>query len=84
MPILQLTDEQVFDLVKQLPPHQQEALFKTLLIQQWSAWEALSRYGQERVRRVAAQRGYDWDTMTEDEREAFIDTLVHEDRQCAG
>ena len=24
------------------------------------------------------------DSMTEDEREAFIDTLVHEDRQCAG
>jgi hypothetical protein len=84
MPILQLTDEQVFELVKQLSPHQQEALFKTLLMQKWGAWEALSRYGQERVRRVAAQRGYDWDTMTEDDREAFIDTLVHEDRQCAG
>jgi hypothetical protein len=84
MPTLQLTDEQVFDLVKQLPPLQQAALFKILLMQQWSEWEDLSRYGQERVRQVAAQRGYDWDTMTEDEREAFIDTLVHEDRQCAG
>jgi hypothetical protein len=84
MPILQLTNEQVLDLVKQLSPDQQEEIFKTLLVQQWGEWEALSRYGTERVRRVAAQRGYDWDAMTEDEREAFIDTLVHEDRQCAG
>lgn len=83
MPILQLTNEQVLDLVKQLPPDQQEEIFKSLLVQQWGEWEVLSRHGTERVRRVAAQRGYDWDVMTEDEREAFIDTLVHEDRQCA-
>ena len=80
MPTLTLTDEQAIDLIKQLSPAQQETLFKYLLVQQWRAWVDLSRYGEERVRTVAAQRGREWDMMTEDEREAFIDDLVHEDR----
>ena len=83
MPVLQLTNEQVLDLVEQLSPAQREDLFKKLLIQQWGEWEALSRYGAERIRQVALQHGYDWEVMTEDEREAFIDALVHEGRQCA-
>jgi len=36
------------------------------------------------VQRAAGQRGRDWDAMTEDEREAFLDDVVHEDRQCSG
>jgi hypothetical protein len=36
------------------------------------------------VRAAAAQRGRDRDAMTEDEREAFIDDVVHEDRPCSG
>ncbi len=32
----------------------------------------------EQAKIVAAERGYDWDTMTEDEREEFIDEIVHE------
>jgi hypothetical protein len=81
---LTLTDEQVLALVKQLPPEQQETLFKFLLTNQWGPWVDLSLYGEERVRLVATQRGRNWDAMTEDERETFIDDLVHEDRPCAG
>lgn len=81
---LTLTNEQAIGLVKQLPPEQQEDLFKFLLMQQWETWVDLSHYGEERVRRAAAQRGRDWDTMIEEEREAFIDELVHEERQCTG
>lgn len=84
MPKLELTDEQVIELVKQLPPNQQEVLFKFLLMRRWGAWEELSRYGQEGARRAAAERGRDWEAMTEEEREAFIDDLVHEDRGCSG
>ena len=84
MPTLMLTDEQVLELAKQLPPEKQEILFKFLLTNQWGTWVDLSRYGEERVRLVAAQHGRDWDAMTEAEREMFIDDLVHEDRPCAG
>jgi hypothetical protein len=31
---------------------------------------------------LCAARGLNWAVMTEDQREAFIDDLVHEDRPC--
>jgi len=40
---------------------------------------SLSHYGVDRARLVAQERHQDWDAMTEDEREAFIDEVVHED-----
>lgn len=82
MPTLTLTDEQIIELVKQLPPTKQAELFQFLQQQQQEKWEELSRAGQGGVRRAALQRGKNWDTMTEDEREDFIDDIVHEDRQC--
>lgn len=83
MPMLELSDEQVIELVTQLSPEKQEELMRRLLLRRWSNWEALSNHGQARVRELASQRGLNWDTMSEAEREAFIDDLVHEDRGCA-
>ncbi len=79
MPILTLTNEQVVALVKQLSTEQQVEVLRFLLLHQWRQWESLSRYGVDKVRLVAQERSYDWDTMTEQEREAFIDELVHEE-----
>jgi hypothetical protein len=78
MPTLNLTNEQVVELVKQLPTEQQVEVFRFLLLQQWGQWESLSRYGVDKVRLVAQERGYNWDTMTEEEREAFVDEVVHD------
>lgn len=78
MPTLNLTNEQVVELVKQLPTEQQVEVFRFLLLQQWGQWELLSRYGVDRARLVAQERRCDWDTMTEEEREAFVDEVVHE------
>ena len=78
MPTLTLTNEQVIELVKQLPNEQQSELLRFLLLQQWKQWEHLSNYGADKVRIAARERGYNWDTMTEEERETFIDEVVHE------
>jgi hypothetical protein len=80
MPTLQLSDEQVVDLVKQLPPDQQQVLYEYLRFERWPAWTALSRDAQDGARQAAAERGRDWDAMTEEEREDFIDDIVHEGR----
>jgi len=79
MPTLNLSNEQVVELVKQLPIQQQVEIFKFLLLQQWGKWESLSRYGANQARLVAREHSLDWDTMTEAEREDFIDDVVHED-----
>ena len=78
MPVLTLTNEQAVELVKQLPVEQQAEIFKFLLGQQWKPWQMLSEYGSDKVRLAAQERGHDWDQMSEDEQEAFIDEIVHE------
>ena len=35
------------------------------------------RLGEAQLRRAAADRGLDWDRLTEDERESFVNTLLH-------
>ena len=79
MPTLNLSNEQVIELIKQLPVEQQVEVFRFLLLQQWERWVSLSRYGADKARLVAQNRGFDWDAMTEEEREALIDDVVHED-----
>ncbi len=82
MPTLELTDQQVVELVKQLPPDRQATLVRALLAREWPEWSQLQSVGEERIRMVAAERGRDWDAMSEEERESFVDDLVHEDRPC--
>ena len=82
MPTLQLSDDQVLELVRQLPPARQEDLLRSLLSGRWSTWAQLSNEAQPGVHAAAAQRGQNWDAMTEPQREDFIDDLVHEDREC--
>jgi hypothetical protein len=83
MPTLELTDEQVLELVKQLPPEQQRAALLALAAGSEERAE-LRALAQTQLRRLATNRGLDWDEMTEDQREALIDDLVHKDRRGRG
>ncbi len=78
MPNLTLSNEQVIDLFKQLPEDQKREVYKILILSQSDRWESLSNYAIDKARIVAKERGYNWETMTEDEREEFIDNIVHE------
>jgi hypothetical protein len=78
MPNLILTNEQVIDLFKQLPEDQQREVYKILILSQWGHLEPVFNEGAERARIVDKERSQDWDAMTEDEREEFIDEIVHE------
>lgn len=82
MPTLELTDQQVVELVKQLPPERKrEAL---LALAEFAAERRDQRMAavEARIRRICAERGLDWERMSEEERESFVDDLVHEDRPC--
>ena len=82
MPTLELTDQQVVELVKQLPPDQKRMALLALAEDTTARRDERMENVQTQIRRVCAERGLDWDTMSEDERESFIDDLVHEDRPC--
>ncbi len=79
MPILSLTDDQVEELVKQLPSDRMLGILVALA--KGAAVEREARMGQiqRKMRDLAAERGLSWDSMSEEERERFVDDLLHEE-----
>ena len=79
MPTLELTTEQVIELVKQLPPDRKREALLALAKDANGRRDERMAYAEQQLRRIAAERSLKWDAMTEDERETFIDDLLHED-----
>lgn len=80
MPTLTVTDDQIIELIQQLPPERKHAILFALAKDAAAGRRARIAYAEEQLRRLCAGRGLNWDAMSEEEREAFIDDLVHEDR----
>ena len=79
---LELTTEQVIDFLQQMPPEEKLAVLKALAKTARAGRAERMKYAESKVRQLCAERGVDWDAMTEDERLYFIDDIVHEDREC--
>jgi hypothetical protein len=80
--MLQLSEALVVNLIKQMPPDQKrEALF-ALAEGATERREERMRFAESQLRRVAGERGLDWDKMSDEDREALVDDLMHEDRRC--
>lgn len=78
MPVIELSAEQVAQLVEQLSP---EERLKVLLRLADTARTRMATHrveAESRLRRLAAERGLDWDTLTEEQRVEFVDELLHE------
>jgi hypothetical protein len=82
MPTVELTDEQVVDLVKQLSPDRRREALLALAEGAAAGREERAKYAEAQLRRLAVKGGLDWDNMSGEERESFINDLVHEDRPC--
>jgi len=78
MSVLELNDEQVISLVRQLPAARKRTALLALVQDAQAQREERMRFGEAQLRRVCAQRGLDWDRLSEDQREAFVDDLLHE------
>ncbi len=79
---IKLTTEQVIDFIQQMPPKEKRAVLIALAEKASVGEEERMKYAESQVQQLCASRGLNWDTMTEEEREDFIDHLVHEDREC--
>ena len=82
MPMLNLSNDQVIELVKQLPPEGKKAILEALIADRDSWWDEMLIHGEQQLRIICVERGLNWDNMSEEEREAFVDELVHEDSKC--
>jgi len=74
-----LTDEQVVSLVKQLPPRRKRAALLALATESQARRDARLQFGEERLSRACAARGLEWERLSEDERDAFVNRLLHEE-----
>ena len=78
MSVLELTDEQVLSLVRQLPAPSKKAALLALAQDASRRRDERITYAEEQLRQRARERKLDWDTMNEDERETFVNRLLHE------
>jgi len=78
MSVLELNDEQVISLVRQLPAARKLTALLALAQDAQARREERMRLGETQLRRACAERGLDWDSLSEDERESFVDDLLHE------
>ncbi len=78
--LLPLPEAQMIDLARQLTPSGKHALLRAL-ISDMEDLDNLVAYGNQRMRAISAQRGFDWDALSEGERMQLIDDLKHENRR---
>ena len=74
---LEIPESQVVDWVRQLSPAAKQSVLRTL-IPRLDEFENLVDYGDRRMRAICTERGLDWDSLSEDERQQLIDELLHE------
>ena len=80
MATLSLTDEQVVNLFKQLSPERKRAILLELAEDAQSRRDERMKYAENQLKRLCKEKGLDWDLLSEEEKEAFVDDLIHEDR----
>lgn len=74
---LEIPESQLVEWAQKLTPSVKQTLLRAL-IPEMDALEQLLLYGHQRIREVAAQRGIDWNSLSEQQREKLIDDILHE------
>lgn len=77
MPKLELTVNQVIDLVKQLPKKDKFAVLHALNQETGTgSEEEQSKQEEQQLRALSAKRGLDWDRLSEDDRDVLANKLL--------
>lgn len=80
MPKLELTVKQVIDLIKQLPKDEKSAVFHALKQDREIGSEDKLKREEQKLRALSAERGLDWDRLSEDDRDVLAKSFLHKDR----
>ena len=82
MPTIDLTSDQVIELMQQMPVQERQKALAVLVQGLVSGEKERNESLAHGIREACEARGVQWDTMTDNGRETFIDDLLHEDRSC--
>jgi hypothetical protein len=77
--MLEIPESQVVEWVRQMSPSAKQDVLRAL-IPRLDALEALVDAGDRRVHTLCAERGLDWDSLSEEERERLVDEQLHGER----
>jgi hypothetical protein len=83
MAVLELTKEQIFDLVRQMSAEEKREMLRVLAASNETQRAKRLHFAEDQLRNLCVARGLNWDALNPDEREGLIDDLIHEDRPCA-
>ena len=78
MPQIDVNEEQILRALEQLSPVAKRRAL-TRLIAGFEQLDRLVEQNRTRLETVCRERGVDFSTLTEEQREAFIDDLLHSD-----
>lgn len=78
MSVSDLSDDQVISLVRKLPADRKRTALLALAQDARARRDERLRFGEEQLRRACAERGLNWDSLSEQEREAFVNGLLHD------
>lgn len=74
---VEIPEQQIVEMVNQLSSAAKQEILKRLIVG-YDQWEAMTDAAEVRMRRLCAERGIAWDSLSEEERLTLIDTLLHE------
>jgi hypothetical protein len=77
MPKLNVLEEEIVQSLDQLSPRGRREALKRLLPTAAYLERAVER-NRLRIEALARQRGLDWNTLTEDQKEQLVDDLLHQ------
>jgi hypothetical protein len=73
-------ERQVLDIIGTLTAERRRLVLYELAKDSKEAWQQNTAYAEQQMRRLAGERGQDWDRMTDERRQQFVDDLLHEER----
>ncbi len=82
MASVEFSTDQVIEIVRKMRPEGKRAVRNALACDALGGRDARMTFAEQQLRQLCAARGLDWEAMTEAERKALADELIHEDRAC--
>jgi len=76
MPKLELSEEQVLELLLQLSPEGKRKALE--ILRRDVEWEQVADKVRERWKKICAERGIDWERLSDEEKEALVDEWLHQ------
>ena len=81
MPKLELSVGQVIELVRQLPKEDKSTVLRALNREtELGSEDRFKQEEQQQLRTLSAERGLDWDRLSDDDRDVLAKNLLHKDR----